>query len=194
MMPEVNENLAFYLEAIGKFPLLTPEEEKTASRESLILANLKLAVHIAKNYSYKTDQLLDNIQNANEGLIKAADHYDPSRGKFSVCASYYIRAEIRNRRQNSLGKNVRTREELPETTSFDDLLREIENHHSMVEEAEKHLIWKIANNKLTQKQRKVLEARLFGYTHQEIADTYGISYQAVQQLERKAVETIKNAQ
>jgi DNA-directed RNA polymerase specialized sigma subunit len=39
-------------------------------------------------------------------------------------------------------------------------------------------------------QQKVLEMRLNHLTHEEIAGIIGVSYQAVQQLEKKAIQSI----
>lgn len=68
-----------------------------ASRERLIRSNLRLAVHIARRYSASAGPTVaDLIQEANVGLIKAVDRYDPSRGfRFSTYAYWWITEEVR---------------------------------------------------------------------------------------------------
>lgn len=68
-----------------------------ASREQLIRSNLRLAVHIARRYSANAGPTVaDLIQEANVGLIKAVDRYDPSRGfRFSTYAYWWITEEVR---------------------------------------------------------------------------------------------------
>lgn len=96
-----------YLQEIGSYPMLTPEEErelgyalltdqKEAAKEKLINANLRLVVSIAKKYFYKTPvSNLDIIQMGNMGLMTAADKYDVTKGnKFATFATYWIRQAI----------------------------------------------------------------------------------------------------
>lgn len=83
--------LDVYLGQIARFPLLTAEQERTASRQQLIEHNLRLVVSIAKKYQRRGMPLLDLIQYGNEGLLTAAEKYDPSRGhKFSTMATWWI--------------------------------------------------------------------------------------------------------
>lgn len=96
-----------YLAEIGKYPLLTPEEEKELAkraskgdleaRERLIKSNLRLVVSIAKKYIGKSKglTLLDLIQEGNIGLIKAVDRFDWRKNfKFSTYATWWIRQAI----------------------------------------------------------------------------------------------------
>jgi len=96
---------ARYLSEIGRYDLLTAEEERELSRQiaegnedakrKLIIANLRLVVTIAKRYSHRTDNLLDLIEEGNLGLIKAAGKFDHTRGfRFSTYASWWIKQSI----------------------------------------------------------------------------------------------------
>ena len=95
-----------YLKEIGKYDLLTPEEElelalaakagdKTA-RTKLINSNLRLVVSVAKKYHNNTTMsFLDLIQEGNVGLMKSIDKYEPSQGyRFSTYATWWIRQTI----------------------------------------------------------------------------------------------------
>jgi RNA polymerase primary sigma factor len=96
---------ARYLSEIGRYPLLTPEQEIDLARRvsegdddalrTLIVSNLRLVVTIAKRYSGRGHGLLDLIEDGNIGLIKAAGKFDHARGfRFSTYASWWIKQAI----------------------------------------------------------------------------------------------------
>ncbi|MEK7852593.1 MAG: sigma-70 family RNA polymerase sigma factor [Planctomycetota bacterium] len=98
--------LQLYLKEIYQIPLLSPEEEKTVTRqvidgdkearERLIRANLRLVVSIAKAYVHRGLSFLDLIEEGNLGLIRAVRGFDPSTGyKFSTYATWWIKQAIR---------------------------------------------------------------------------------------------------
>lgn len=75
-----------------------------ASRDLLIRSNLRLAVHIARRHEYAGGGgIADLIQEANIGLIKAVDRFDPERGfRFSTYAYWWITEEVRRSRKRAL--------------------------------------------------------------------------------------------
>jgi RNA polymerase primary sigma factor len=94
-----------YLRSIGRVPLLTREDEvrlakrieqnDMSAKNSLIEANLRLVVSIAKRYTGRGLTLLDLIQEGNLGLIRAVEKFDWRRGfKFSTYATWWIRQAI----------------------------------------------------------------------------------------------------
>ena len=99
-----------YLQDIGRYPLLTAEEERrlglavkaggpagSAAAERLATANLRLVVSIAKKFRPRGGgvSFLDIVQHGNLGLMRAVQGYDPDRGyKFSTYATWWIRQTI----------------------------------------------------------------------------------------------------
>jgi len=97
--------LDIYFQEIGRFPLLTPEQERDLARamrdgaahakEKLIVSNLRLVVRIAQEYTDVGLPLLDLIQEGNIGLIEAIERFDPERGyRLSTYAVWWIRRGI----------------------------------------------------------------------------------------------------
>ncbi len=106
-----------YLQEIGRFRLLTEEEEidfarriregDAGAREEMIQCNLRLVVSIAKSYSNCGLVLLDVIAEGNLGLLKAVERFNPESGRrFSTYASWWIKQTIR-RALSSKVKNIR---------------------------------------------------------------------------------------
>ena len=97
--------LDIYFRDIGRFPLLSPNEEQALARgmrsgedqarERLIVSNLRLVAKIAQEYTDVGLPLMDLIQEGNMGLIEAVDRFDPDRGfRLSTYAVHWIRRAI----------------------------------------------------------------------------------------------------
>lgn len=68
-----------------------------ALRNRMISANLRLAVSEARRYQNRGLSLLDLIQEANRGLFRAVDKFDPGRGlKFSTYAVWWVKQSVRS--------------------------------------------------------------------------------------------------
>ncbi|KMQ50790.1 RNA polymerase sigma factor RpoD [Chitinispirillum alkaliphilum] len=100
-----DSSLALYLKGIGKNRTLTLEEEsKLAVRirnddrkalETLVKANLRFVVSVARNYQNQGLPLSDLINEGNLGLIRAAKRFDEKKNfKFISYAVWWIRQAI----------------------------------------------------------------------------------------------------
>ena len=101
----INDSVKMYLKEIGKYDLLKAEDEPILAKKilegdeeakmTLINANLRLVVNIAKHYVGRGMLFLDLIQEGNLGLMKAVDKFDYTKGyKFSTYATWWIRQAI----------------------------------------------------------------------------------------------------
>lgn len=106
-----------YYAGIKRIPLLDAAEERELSRRialgderarrSLIEANLRLVIKIARAYVTPDMPLLDLIQEGNVGLIKAAEKFDGTRNvRFSTYASWWIKQAIKRALANQ-SKTIR---------------------------------------------------------------------------------------
>ena len=102
------EALDKYLVEISRTPMITPEQEVELAqaihkggekgekaKETLITANLRFVVSVAKQYQRQGVPLTDLINEGNIGLITAADKFDETKGfKFISYAIWWIRQSI----------------------------------------------------------------------------------------------------
>lgn len=107
-MKNIN-TLGMYLKEIGRYDLLTADQEKelaramrsedadkaAEAREMLILSNLRLVVNIAKNYKNYALTFQDLISEGQLGLITAVERFNPELGyRFSTYAVPWIKQAI----------------------------------------------------------------------------------------------------
>lgn len=97
--------LKSYLKDVNRYPLLTVDQEKelgkkikTGDKEALnklVTSNLRFVISVAKQYQGQGIDLIDLIQEGNEGLIEATKKWDVDKGfKFISYAVWWIRQKI----------------------------------------------------------------------------------------------------
>jgi RNA polymerase primary sigma factor len=138
-----------YLREVSKHELLTPEQEIELGRrarrndedavQSLVRANLRFVISVAKKYQNRGVSLIDLIQEGNVGLVTAARKFDPDQGvKFISYAVWWIRqailAALANQgravrvplnRASDLARIFRERERLKQELRRDPTLEEV---------------------------------------------------------------------
>lgn len=106
MFRVTDRGLKQYLEEISQYEILTKEQEfefaKKArekndldAKETLICANLRIVVFIAKKFQHERMNLSELINAGNEGLIHAADKFDERKGyRFNTYSVWWIKRAI----------------------------------------------------------------------------------------------------
>jgi RNA polymerase primary sigma factor len=78
------------------------QREAAEARDTMVHANLRLVISVAKNFRNRGLPMEDLVEEGNVGLMNAVDRYDPSIGsRFSTYASYWIDQAIRRAVQNA---------------------------------------------------------------------------------------------
>src|SRR4051812_32951295 len=99
------DSLQLFLKDIGRVDLLTAAQEVElakriergdhGAKQSMVEANLRLVVSIAKKYRNQGLPFLDLIQEGTIGLVRAAEKFDYRKGfKFSTYATWWIRQAV----------------------------------------------------------------------------------------------------
>ena len=166
-----DDPVRMYLKEIGRFPLLTSEEEQDLARKMsegsdeakrrMTEANLRLVVSVARRYTGRGMQLLDLIQEGNLGLMKAVDKFDYTKGyKFSTYATWWIRQSI--------------------TRAIADQARTIRIPVHMAETI----------NKILRKSRELMQELGHEPSAEEIAEEIGMTAEKVREILRIAQEPV----
>jgi len=99
-------NLAYYLQEIKKFPILSANEEfmlakrfkkhgDTKAAHKLVTSHLRLVAKIAMGYRGYGLPITDLISEGNVGIMQAVKKFDPDKGfRLSTYAMWWIRAQI----------------------------------------------------------------------------------------------------
>ena len=99
-------SLAFYLQEIKKFPILSAEEEynlakkfqdhgDTEAAHKLVTSHLRLVAKIAMGYRGYGLPITDLISEGNVGIMQAVKKFDPDKGfRLATYAMWWIRAQI----------------------------------------------------------------------------------------------------
>jgi len=95
-----------YMAEIGRYPLLTPDEENelairwqdhgdVQAAHALVTSNLRFVVKIAGEYRGYDAKILDLIQEGSVGMMQAVKRFDPRRGyRLITYAVFWVRSYI----------------------------------------------------------------------------------------------------
>ena len=203
-----------YLHEIRDTEFLTAEEEKTASRDELVLANLPLVVSIAKRYRGHGIELADLIAEGNVGLLEAATRFEPARRvRFCTYATYWIKLRIRDAITNT-GRLIRVPKYIQELRGRERRGEELKPKQlrclraaervTNLTEADESIPARTKQDTpeppnldiLTERERRVIQAR-FGLDGarrklREIGAEIGLTKERVRQIERIALRKLSS--
>jgi len=192
-------------------PLSTEEELEllnngsSASKEKLIIHNLRLVVYIAKKFETASGSVEDLISIGTIGLIKAVNTFCPERNiKLATYASRCIENEILMflRKTSTLKNEVSIDEPLNIDWDGNELLLSDvlgsdgdEVGRGVEQEDERNLLKRLVKE-LPVREKQIMEMR-FGmggyqeYTQKEVADKLGISQSYISRLEKRIIVKLK---
>lgn len=176
-----------------------------ASRDTLIVHNLRLVVYIARKFDTANTNIEDLISIGTIGLIKAVNTFCPDRNiKLATYASRCIENEILMFLRKTSSQKHEISIDEPLNIDWDGnelLLSDVlgsdgdEVGRGVEQEDERHLL----NNFITGlpvREKQIMEMR-FGmngyeeYTQKEVADALGISQSYISRLEKRIINKLK---
>jgi RNA polymerase sigma-32 factor len=205
----------------SKPKLLTPEEEKTASVDELVLSHAPLVYRMAHNFSRYGVDRDDLIQEGNIALLIAAERFDRERGlRFSTYAMFWIR-----QRMQDLVMNLNSIVRRPLSTKFksgffknrprtdvstetpigfdgltlgDTLVSPDAGPDAIVEEMIEAEAAKKAIRRgmrfLNSREREIVAARHLGdkpETLESLGSKYGVTRERIRQIEERALQKLR---
>jgi RNA polymerase primary sigma factor len=164
------------------------------ARQTLLRANLRLVVGVARRYAGRGLGFLDLIQVGNVGLLEAVRRFDYARGyTFSAYATWWIRQSI-SRAIADQARNIRISQE---PVSLETPLGDLIEDESMVSpgEAARGEPVRSALDQLNRREREVLEMRFGlkdGQAHslEEVGQAFGVTRERIRQIEAKALRKL----
>ena len=91
--PKVGDDVEAFENAMAEIEVQSARYEK--ARATMINANLRFVVLVARRYARRNMPMLDLIQEGNIGLMRAVEKFDYKRGhKFSTYATWWIKQSI----------------------------------------------------------------------------------------------------
>ncbi len=210
------KSLNAYMSEISEGELLTDEQEKMLAEQiqkgnkfaldELTSANLRYVVKVAKQYTGKGVALEDLISEGNIGMMKAAEKFDPARGKrFVTFAAPFIRKSIEEAidKQEGSSQPISVDEPIPlgsqNNYSLLNVLEDKDAPRADQHTEQEALVLELQKviDVLDEREKTVIK-HLFGIgcdhlTMAEIATTMDIKRERVRQIRDKAVRKLRKA-
>ncbi|NQU21603.1 MAG: sigma-70 family RNA polymerase sigma factor [Candidatus Nealsonbacteria bacterium] len=172
-------------------------EESVAVKNTIIRANLRLVVSVAKRYVSATQSLYDLISDGNVTLMRAVEKFDFARGnKFSTYGTW---AMIKNHAR-SASDDARRRQRF--RCGYDEMLLDTKDERSNEDWQEaaqlqrEHQVETILG-RLDPREQKVISHR-FGLAHgqepltlKEVGSLLGVSKERARQIETRAMNKLR---
>lgn len=180
-----------YEKVLKKYPVLTKEQEKTASKELLIMSNIRLVIKLAKRYSdYKFEDL---VSEGIIGLHRAAELWDYKKSKFATYATWWIRQRmwafnhhdktIRPKQKHTVDKIIE-HDDLDSICIVKDSFFDFDDFESL----------EIALDCLDKRDRKMIYMTYFeGKNNSEIGRVFGIGRERIRQLKERAMAQLRES-
>lgn len=180
-------------------------EQSEASKEKLIVHNLRLVVYIARKFDTAPTSVEDLISIGTIGLIKAVNTFCPERNiKLATYASRCIENEIlmhlrkvsTKRNEISIDEPLNTDWDGNELLLSDVLGSEPDEVGREIEQEDERRQLNCFVCALPPRERQIMEMR-FGmngypeYTQKQVADTLGISQSYISRLEKRIIVKLK---
>ncbi len=183
------------------------KEGDAAARAKLIEHNLRLVAHVVKKYYADGIEQDDLISIGTIGLIKAVDTFDEKKGiRLSSYAARCIENEIlmhfRARKKTaqdiSLNEAIDTDKDGNVLTLLDTLACEEDLAETIEAKLSSDALRKVIDRVLSPRERTIILLRygLYGgrpLAQREVAQTLGISRSYVSRIEKRAIETLREA-
>jgi RNA polymerase sigma-32 factor len=190
--------------------MLTADQERTASPETLVLSHAPLVEKMATafaRYGVERDEL---IQEGNIGLIVAANKFKPELGyRFSTYARWWVKATMRDyvvrsasivaRSRSNRGKGQFFRCRPQADAAFDGAFEETLICSSRLPDElagasiDAGRVDQLIERKLEERERMVLRRRANDETLDAIGAELGVSKERVRQIENRAIEKLRLA-
>jgi RNA polymerase sigma factor (sigma-70 family) len=173
--------------------------EAVKTKNTIVQANLRLVVSIAKRHVNSTDDFFALVSDGNISLIRAVEKFDYSRGnKFSTYASWAIMKNF----ARSIPDEFKHRDRFRTTTEELFMAQEDDRVNPYAVETEHRQRVRQVNrilDRLDEREQKIIVAR-FGLgargeplTLKEVGEEMGVTKERVRQLEARALTKLREA-
>jgi len=167
-------------------------------KETLINANMRLVVNIARRHAAQTDNFFELLSDGNMSLIRAVEKFDASRGfKFSTYASWAIMKNFartipdeKHRRERFVTGHEEVFDVAPDMRS--------DEHEAVASKERATVNINRLLEHLEPREREIIRMRAGldnhakGMTLEEIGQQFGITKERVRQLNARAMKKLRS--